>query len=93
MLIELTLLGGGFMAYWVKRNKHKNKSTAELTHKAKQKGFSPKKLLHDFKTATLGDERQQQQLTLDPDMQADIEKYDKEANRNLVLSAGATGLA
>jgi Cu2+-exporting ATPase len=93
MLIELTLLGGGFMAYWTKRNKHKNKSTAQLTHKAKQKGFSPKKLLQDFKTATLGDERQQQQLTLDPDMQADIKKYEKEANRNLVLSVGATSLA
>jgi len=96
MLIELTLLGGGFMAYWVKRNQRQNKSTAQakvLTPKTKQKGFSPKKLLHDFKTAVLGDERQQQQLTLDPDMQADIQKYDQEANRNLVLSAGATGLA
>jgi len=94
MLIELTLLGGGVMAYWTKRNKRNNKSTAKvLNHKAKQKGFSPKKLLHDFKTSVLGDERQQQQLTLDPEMQADIKKYEKEANRNLVLSVGATSLA
>jgi hypothetical protein len=43
MLIELTLLGGGVMAYWTKRNKRKNKSTAEskvLPQKAKPKGFS-----------------------------------------------------
>lgn len=96
MLIELTLLGGGVMAYWTKGNKRKNKSTAQakvLTQKNQQKGFSAKKLLHDFKTATLGDERQQQQLTLDPDRQANIQKSDKEANRNLVLSTGATGLA
>jgi len=98
MLIELTLLGGGVMAYWTKRNKRKNKSTVKpkvLSPKNKQKpkGFSPKKLLHDFKTSILGDERQQQQLTLAPEMQADIEKYQKEANRNIVLSSGAMGLA
>jgi len=93
MLIELTLLGGGVMAYWAKR---KNKPTAKpkiLPQKNKQKDFNPKKLLHDFKTSVLGDERQQQQLTLDPEMQADIEKYQKEANRNIVLSTGAMGLA
>ncbi len=94
MLIELTLLGSGIMAYWTKRNKPKNESTAEvLLQETEQKGFNPKKLLHDFKTSILGDERQQQQLTLDPEMQEDIQKYEKEANRNLVLSAGATSLA
>jgi cation transport ATPase len=93
MLIKLTLLGGGLMAYWGKR---KNKSTTEskeLSQKTEPKSFSPKKLLHDFKTSILGDERQQQQLTLAPEMQADIEKYQKEANRNIVLSLGAMGLA
>ncbi len=60
--------------------------------KPKSTGFSPKKLLHYFKTSVLGDERQQQ-LTLAPEMQADIKKYEKEANRNIVLSIGATALA
>jgi heavy metal translocating P-type ATPase len=67
------------------RNKRNTKKTVSPN-------FSGKKLLQDFKTAVLGDERQQQ-LTLAPEMQADIKKYEKEANRNLVLSVGATGLA
>ncbi len=86
MLIELFLLSGGLTAYLYQRNKRNTKKTVSPT-------FSGKKLLQDFKTAVLGDERQQQQLTLDPEMQADIKKYEKEANRNLVLSVGATGLA
>jgi len=84
MLIQLLLIGGGLATYLHQRNKH-NKTVLP--------NFRGKKLLQDFKTAVLGDERQQQQLTLDPEMQADIKKYEKEANRNLVLSVGATGLA
>ena len=58
MLIELTLLGGSLMAYW---SKCKNKSTTEfkeLPNKTVSPNFSGKKLLQDFKTSILGDERQ-----------------------------------
>ncbi len=85
MLIELFLIGGGLTTYLYQRNKRNTKKTVS-------QNFSGKKLLQDFKTAVLGDERQQQ-LTLDPEMQTSIKKYEKEANRNLVLSVGATGLA
>ena len=59
MLIELTLLvlGGGIMAYWTKRNKRENKSTAKpkvLPSKTEQKGFSPKKLLKKGARLELG---------------------------------------
>jgi len=96
MFIELTLLGGGAMAYWARRKQGKKKADTgaippELPEKSQ--GFSPKRLLQDFKTAVLGDERLQQQLSLAADEQAMIEKYEREANRNLVISAGATGLA
>lgn len=84
MLIELLLLGGA--TYLYQRNKPNTKKNDSPT-------VSGKKILQDFKTAILGDERQQQQLTLEPDMQADIKKYEQEANRNFVLSTGATGLA
>ena len=95
MLIQLTLLGGGVMAYWSKRNKKSTVDSKILPEKAKlkQKGISPRKLLHDLKSSVLGDERQQQQLTLDPEMREDIKKYEKDANRNLVLSVGATAIA
>jgi hypothetical protein len=85
MLIKLLLIGGG-ATYLYQRNKRN-------TQKTVSPNFNGKKLLQDFKTAVLGDERQQQQLTLAPEMQADIKKYEKEANRNLVLSVSATGLA
>jgi hypothetical protein len=73
MLIQLLLIGGGLTTYLYQRNK-RNKTVSP--------NFNGKKLLQDFKTSILGDERQQQQLTLAPEMQADIEKYQKEANRN-----------
>jgi hypothetical protein len=66
MLIRLLLIGGG-ATYLYQRNKHNTKKTISPN-------FSGKKLLQDFKTAILGDERQQQQLTLDSEMQADIKK-------------------
>jgi len=97
MLIELMLIGGGVATYLRKRNQPNTKTTAlEPQTKAKKTvspNFSGKKLLQDVKTAMLGDERQKQQLTLDPEMRADIEKQDKEASRNLRLSVGATALA
>ena len=98
MLIELILLGGGVAAYVRQRNKPNTKATGQSlaqpnkVNKAVAPGFSSKKLLQDLKTALLGDERQQQQLTLNPDMRADIEKYEKEAGRNFRLSVVATGL-
>ncbi|MDQ6975539.1 MAG: heavy metal translocating P-type ATPase, partial [Mariprofundaceae bacterium] len=55
--------------------------------------FNGKTLLQDFKSSILGDERQQLQLELDSGVQEDLEKYKREANRNLVLSAGATSMA
>lgn len=50
-------------------------------------------LVHEVKNAIWGDERQQLMLTLDPDLQAEIEQRKREENRALKLSAGATGLA
>jgi Cu2+-exporting ATPase len=87
MLIQLFLLGGGVATYLHQRNKPKSKTTKLSSN------FNGKKLLHDFKIAMLGDERQQQQLILDPKMKSDFDEYKKEADRNLRLSAGATGLA
>ncbi|MCK5524674.1 MAG: hypothetical protein KAI83_16235 [Thiomargarita sp.] len=49
MLIQLLLIGGGLATYLHQRNKH-NKTVSP--------NFSGKKLLQDFKTAVLGDERQ-----------------------------------
>jgi heavy metal translocating P-type ATPase len=100
MIIRLLLIGGG-ATYLYQRNKRNIKKTVlpnfsrnkHNTKKTVSPNFNGKKLLQDFKTAILGDERQQQQLTLDPEMQADIKKYEKEANRHLLLSVGATGLA
>jgi len=88
MLIQLILLGGGLVTYLNQRNKSNSKTIAQPLESQKKEeqtassNFSGKKLLQDFKTAILGDERQQQQLTLDPERQADFEKYEKEANRN-----------
>jgi len=91
MFIQAILLGGGLAAYVKRHNKDNAKGVGQTSHKNIK--FSGKTLFKDFKTSILGDERQQLQLTLNPDMQGDIEKYKKEANRNLVLSIGATGLA
>jgi len=86
MLIQLILLGGGVATYLHQHNKPKSKTTKLSSN------FNGKKLLHDFKIAMLGDERQQQ-LILDPKMKSDFDEYKKESDRNLRLSAGATGLA
>ncbi|MEN8215160.1 MAG: heavy metal translocating P-type ATPase [Pseudomonadota bacterium] len=65
----------------------------QTTEKENQQSpFNGKKLVHDLKNVILGDERLQLQLSLDPDMQADIERRKKEEKRNLVLSSGAMGL-
>ncbi len=91
MLIELALIGG-MTAYWLKRKTSSSSLTRQQAQQSVGK-ISCLKLLKDFKTAVLGDERQQLQMTLDPEMQALIEKQHQEVNRDLMLSAGALGLA
>jgi Cu2+-exporting ATPase len=91
MLIELALIGG-LTAYWLKRKN--NTSTSSLTRSKAPKSvdsqkISGLKLLKDFKTAVFGDERQQLQLTIEPEMQKIIEKQHKEANLDLMFSASA----
>jgi len=46
MLIELTLLGSGVMAYWIKSNKRKNIAQVKvLANKDKQKEFQSQKII------------------------------------------------
>jgi heavy metal translocating P-type ATPase len=97
MLIELTIIGGSTVLL---RNSKRKKSKSLISiiqqsaEQEKQKPlFNAKKLVYDFKNAIFGDERQQLQLSIDPDMQTQIESRKKQENRKLVLSAGATGLA
>ncbi|MEN8218273.1 MAG: hypothetical protein ABFS56_18265, partial [Pseudomonadota bacterium] len=96
MLIELAILGGG-AALWRKLKRKKTTSFSSVVQQTTEKEnqqapFDGKKLVYDLKNAIWGDERQQLQLSLDPNMQADIERRKKEKNRNFVLSSGALGL-
>ncbi|MEK8021090.1 MAG: heavy metal translocating P-type ATPase [Candidatus Parabeggiatoa sp.] len=97
MLIELAVLGGGAVLWRkLKRKKAASSSSAvqQTTEKeTQQASFDGIKLVHDLKNAIWGDERQQLQLSLDPDMQTSIVRQKKEENRNLGLSAFAMGLA
>jgi len=97
MLIELAIVGGG-AALWRKLKGKKATSLSSATGqttvtKNKQTSFNGKKLVSDIKNAITGKERQQLQLSLDPEMQKDIALRQKEENRKIVLSSGALGLA
>lgn len=89
MFIQVILLGGGVTAYLKRKNKNDEKPSLGQ----RKKTFSTMTLIKDFKTSLLGDEREQLQLTIDSEAQADIEKFKKESNRNLVYAASATSLA
>jgi heavy metal translocating P-type ATPase len=96
MLIELTLLSSGSAAYLLKRKVGKPPLVSRLITPPKLSNSQlsrGKSLLHNLRTALLGDERQQQQLSLAPDILAGMEKHKQDANHNLALSIGATGLA
>lgn len=60
--------------------------------KDQKQPFNGKRLIYDIKSAILGDERYQHQLNLDPNLPTNVTRHKPEENRNLVLSAGATGL-
>jgi heavy metal translocating P-type ATPase len=55
--------------------------------------FSVARLAKDLKGTLQADGRQALQLDLDPEERAAMAKYRRESTKNLVLSAGATGLA
>lgn len=95
MLVEATLLGGALGAY-LRRRKHKKRPLAQVLaapEPTTTDSFSGKRLLQDLRASLFGDERQRQQLSLDPTIRADIEKQKREANRNMLLSAAATAMA
>jgi len=89
MLVQVVLLGGGLAAYMRSHNKRDPESVTQ----ARKDKVSARMLLKDFKTSVLGDERQQLQMTLDPETQDSTEKFKKEINRNLIISASATSMA
>ena len=93
MLIELALVGGG-AALWSKLKRKRPNLAYRLSNTPSPSPLSHyKDLVHDMKDAIWGDERQQLQMTIDPNLRAEIERRNKEENRNLRLSAGATGIA
>ncbi len=92
MLIQAILLGGGLAAY-MRRQQGSSVNRPGAGMQNEKKGVSLKLLLKDFKSSVLGDERQQLQMSLDSQAQHEIEKFKREANRNLVISAAATGFA
>lgn len=95
MLVEAALLGGALGAYWRQR-RYAKRPLAQVLAAPKAvtpAPFSGKRLLRDLQSSLFGDERQAQQLSLDPTFSADIEKQKREANRNMLWSAAATGMA
>jgi len=96
MLVELALCSAATTYYLAKRKK--NTASKLVSAQAPEKTlesttFSSKKLLHDFKSAIFGDEREQLQLALNPEIKAEVEKRKKEENRSLVLYSSMAGLA
>ncbi len=95
MLIELALLGGA-AAYWQRRRKRpvrRPRSTPGAPAPRPRAGFSVHRLAKDLKGAMAAEGRQGLQLDLDPEERALMDKANRESTRNMVLSAGATGLA
>lgn len=98
MLMEIAVFSG--LAAYLRQRRERNKPLVQRLSlpavpagQAAPTAFSGKRLLHDLKVALLGDERQQQQLSLNAEEAANLENFKQQANRNMLLSAGATGLA
>lgn len=97
MLIEFTLASSG-VALWHKLNNKQSKTLIATLQprtisNTDNKVRQAKRLLHDVRSAIWGDERQQLQQSLDPQLQADVEQRRQAEKRRQVLSLGATGLA
>jgi Cu2+-exporting ATPase len=97
MLIEFAALGGA-TAYLCQRWKRRIPLAQQLAPQppASQSlgpGFSGKQLWQDLNAALLGDEREQQQLSLDPELGDYLEKHKQKSQRHMLLSACAAGLA
>jgi heavy metal translocating P-type ATPase len=93
MLIQLALLSGA-AAYWLRRRQeksHPNQVPANRTQSSRTKGFSPKQLFKDVKSALSGDERQQ--LSTAVDLSQEMQKAQQNVNRDLLISAGAVTTA
>jgi len=94
MLIELFILSGA-STYWLSYKQGKsrqNQGSAPAESVQPSHRFSPKQLLKDVKSALSGDERQQQ-LSTAVDLSQEMQKAQKDVNRNLLISAGAVTTA
>lgn len=98
MLIEMALLGGS-TTLWRKVKGQPAPSARPLIHKLTNKPepvpapSAGLRLWRDIKSAILGDERQQLQMSLDAERQAKLATRKREENRKLRLASGATALA
>lgn len=97
MLIELTVAGGS-LALWRKLRK-KSAKTLPSAPAQQPAGNKPGKLqqttqvFQDLKSALIGNERQELQDNLDPNLQGMDEVQKRRDGRNMLFSIGAVGLA
>lgn len=101
MLIELAVVGGGAVLWRKLKPKgsqlpdvvRENLPTPVRKHTVKQDKFDGKQLFSDLKSVLIGDERKELQKSLDPGLQSLEEAHKRRGGRNMLLSAGALGLA
>ncbi len=92
MLIELALLSSA-VTYLLTRHKNQSRPNQKLVsagsvQPSHTKGFSPKQLFKDVKSALSDNERQQLIYSTD-DLNKEMQKNKRDTNRNLMISAGA----
>ncbi len=94
MLIELTLLSSA-VAYLLTRHRdqsppNKKSVSADSVQPSHTKGFSPKQLFKDVKSALSDDERQQQLIS---STGKEMQKAQQDVNHDIMISAGAVATA
>lgn len=92
------LLGGGALAavvgqQWVKKSKPNLSLENKTPTSRKQPRFRVRTLLTDLKKAITGSERQQQQMSIEPELRAQMKQFEASANRNAVLFGMTAGIA
>jgi Cu2+-exporting ATPase len=96
MLIELALLSSA-VTYWLIRHLDPSRPNqkslpAGSVQPSHTKGFSPKQLFKNVKSALSDDERQQQ-LSPGTDISQEVQKAQREVNRKILISAGTVATA
>lgn len=93
MLIGLLLISSSATYSLIRhQDKYRQNQLSANSKPSRTKGFSPKQLFKDVKSALSGDERQQQ-LNTDTDLSEIMQKEQQDVNRNLLISVGAVTTA